>query len=182
MVEKNYPDRPNQVTLETGAALAIKKMNQAGYKVIIISNQSGIARGYFDEVQVAQVNHRLETLLAYQGARLERFFHCPHHPQGVVEEYTRNCSCRKPQPGMIIKAAKELGIDLTSSFMVGDRRTDLQAGIRAGCRPILVRTGYGKVTEEKLKQMGIVIPGLLVFDNLLDMTDALIGQGSGYRG
>lgn len=175
MVEKNYPDHPSQVTLETGAARAIKRMNQAGYKVIIISNQSGVARGFFDEAQVTQVNHRLQTLLAHHGAPLAGFFHCPHHPLGVVQEYICNCSCRKPQPGMILKAAKELSIDLPRSFMVGDCQSDLLSGVRAGCRPILVRTGYGKDTEEKLQGEGIVISGLLIFDNLLDMTDELLG-------
>ncbi len=177
MVEKNYPSDPCQVTLEPGAAQAIKKMNQAGYKVIIISNQSGVARGYFSETQVNRINHRLKAILAHQGAHLDAIFYCPHHPQGTVAKYAHHCPCRKPQPGLLLTAAQQLSVDLAHSFMAGDRHSDLQAALNSGCRPILVRTGYGKDTEEKLKAGGLVIPGLLVFDNLSALVDGLIGQG-----
>jgi len=174
VVEKNYLRDPEQVVLEKGAAQAIRKMSRAGFKVIIITNQSGIARGYFSEDDVWRVNRRVEEMLARAGTKVDAFYYCPHHPRGVVPEYSYVCSCRKPEPGLILKAMERFDINPALSFMAGDRESDLTAGLGAGCRPILVRTGYGGKTEAMLKNGILTVPGLLVFDNLLEMVNKVI--------
>ena len=142
--EVEYLARPEQVRLIPGAAAAIRKVNDAGWRVVVVSNQSGVARGLFPESLLPEI-HRViaDRLLAEAGARVDRFYYCPHHPTEGQGGYRIDCDCRKPKPGMLLKAAAELGIDLARSWMVGDRATDLQAGAAAGCRTILVRTGYG---------------------------------------
>ena len=142
--EVEYLARPEQVRLIPGAAAAIRKVNDAGWRVVVVSNQSGVARGLFPESLLPEI-HRViaDRLLAEAGARVDRFYYCPHHPTEGQGGYRIDCDCRKPKPGMLLKAAAELGIDLARSCMVGDRATDLQAGAAAGCRTILVRTGYG---------------------------------------
>ena len=145
--EVEYLARPEQVRLIPGAAAAIRKVNDAGWRVVVVSNQSGVARGLFPESLLPEI-HRViaDRLLAEAGARVDRFYYCPHHPTEGQGGYRIDCDCRKPKPGMLLKAAAELGIDLARSWMVGDRATDLQAGAAAGCRTILVQTGYGRAT------------------------------------
>jgi lipopolysaccharide heptosyltransferase II len=131
---------PSEAHLLPGAARALRAARQAGYKLVVVSNQAGIARGFFTAEDVAAVNAALQAQLEAQGTRIDRFAFCPHHP-----ELTGECLCRKPKPGMLERAAEELGIDLSRSVMVGDTIEDLQAGSAAGCRMnILVRTGYGE--------------------------------------
>ena len=111
------------------------------YRLIVISNQSGVAHGYFAESALAGVGTRLEQLLAAQGVSLNGFYYCPHHPQGQFAAYRCQCECRKPLPGMLIEAADERGIDLGRSWMVGDILDDIEAGRRAGCRTVLIDNG-----------------------------------------
>ena len=111
------------------------------YRLIVVSNQSGVARGYFAESALKGVESRLKHLLAEHGATLTAFYYCPHHPRGQVAAYRRRCQCRKPQPGMLLQAAAEHGIDLGRSWMVGDTLDDVEAGRRAGCRTILIENG-----------------------------------------
>jgi D-glycero-D-manno-heptose 1,7-bisphosphate phosphatase len=109
----------------------------------VVTNQSGVGRGLFTAAHVEEVHRHLAGLLATFGARVEAFYYCPHHPEAEVEEYRAECDCRKPQPGMLLAAAADLGLDLTRSWLVGDRASDLEAGAAVGCRTVLVRTGYG---------------------------------------
>jgi D-glycero-D-manno-heptose 1,7-bisphosphate phosphatase len=111
------------------------------YRLIVISNQSGVAHGYFAESALAGVANRLEHLLASEGVSLGGFYYCPHHPQGQIAAYRCQCECRKPRPGMLIEAARERGIDLERSWMVGDILDDIEAGRRAGCRTVLIDNG-----------------------------------------
>jgi D-glycero-D-manno-heptose 1,7-bisphosphate phosphatase len=134
---------PSQVQIIPGSAEAIAALNRAGWPVVVVTNQSGVARGLFTLDVLHAVHRRISEQLLGKGARVEAYFFCPHHPAAEVAEYRLECSCRKPRPGMLQQAARELGLELSSSWMIGDRDTDLQAGAAAGTRTILVRTGYG---------------------------------------
>jgi D,D-heptose 1,7-bisphosphate phosphatase len=116
--------------------------------VVVITNQSGVARGYFDEAFVDAVHERLRGMLRQEGASLDGIYFCPHHPTEGSERYVRNCTCRKPAPGMLLKAAEELSIDPERSFMIGDTVKDIEAGSKFGARGILVLTGYGAEAAE----------------------------------
>lgn len=141
--EADYLASPNQVRLLPGAAAAVRRVREVGVPVVVVTNQSGVARGYFPEERIADVHARLAELLAAEGAGVDAFYHCPHHPTEGVGAYRVACDCRKPRPGMLLAAARDLGLDLAASWMIGDKLDDLRAGAAAGCRTVLVRTGYG---------------------------------------
>lgn len=143
IVEANYLSDPGQVELLPGAAEAITELNRANVPAVVITNQSGVARGYFPESRIREIHEKLDELLAASGAHIEKYFHCPHHPTKGIGPYLKQCDCRKPEPGLLRLAASELGLDLNRSFMIGDKLSDTEAGARAGCRSILVKTGYG---------------------------------------
>ncbi len=142
--EAGYLDRLEKLRLLPGAAKAIRRINKSGMKTVVITNQSGVARGFFNEAFVDRVNARLREMLLAEGARIEALYYCPHHPTAGKGVYLQTCGCRKPAPGMLLKAADELRIDPSRSYMIGDMLTDIEAGIRAGVRGILVRTGNGE--------------------------------------
>jgi D-glycero-D-manno-heptose 1,7-bisphosphate phosphatase len=137
-----YNVNPKRIRLMPGAAQALPILHTVGYRLIVISNQSGVARGYFPEEALAGVEVRLRELLAQAGAPLTGFYYCPHHPDGMVPAYSINCSCRKPAPGLLIHAANEHGINLEQSWFVGDILDDVEAGRRAGCKTILLNNGH----------------------------------------
>lgn len=142
--EADYISDPSLVRLCPFAADAIRAMHDAGRLVIVVSNQSGIARGYFTESDLRAVEARMNELLAEAGVKIDAAYYCFHHKKGIVPEYAIDCDCRKPKPGMLLRAAKDLDIDLAASFMIGDKESDLEAGLNAGCRGVaLVRTGHG---------------------------------------
>lgn len=123
-----------------GAVEAIRRINQMGYLAIVVTNQAGIARGYYDAPDMHELHRRVNRLLAQAGARIDAYYFCPHHPDhGEV----RSCACRKPEPGMLLQARREFDIDLAGSWLIGDKLSDVEAGLRAGVSPILVLTGYG---------------------------------------
>ncbi len=142
--ERGYLKDPDQVALEQGAAEAVARLNRSGFAVVLVTNQSGVARGTYTEEDVAAVHRRLESLLEVEDARLDGVYYCPHYPEGVVEEYRQSCTCRKPAGGMLLRAAEDLGIRLDGSYMIGDKLTDTEAARREGLTGILVRTGYGE--------------------------------------
>ncbi len=141
--DSHYLGDAHRVQLVPGSAEAIAALNRAGWPVVIVTNQSGVARGLFTEGDVQDVHAHLANLLWGYGAKVDAFHYCPHHPEADVPEYRQVCECRKPQPGMLQHAAEELGLDLSASWMIGDRITDLEAGAAVGCRTVLVRSGYG---------------------------------------
>ena len=141
--ESNYAYRLDQLALIPHAADAIRLLNDHQFLVVVITNQAGIARGYFPESRIPEVHARLDELLAPHGAAIDRYEYCPHHPVEGIGSYKIDCNCRKPKPGMLTSAATELNIDLTRSLMIGDRLGDIEAGAAAGCQSALVRTGYG---------------------------------------
>jgi D,D-heptose 1,7-bisphosphate phosphatase len=112
-----------------------------GYKLIVVTNQSGVARGYFGEKELHDVEQKLKSLLKSFGIMLSAFYYCPHHPQGIIQEYAVNCDCRKPLPGMLVYAAEANNINLSASWMIGDILNDVEAGNRAGCKTILIDNG-----------------------------------------
>lgn len=133
--------RPEDVRLTPGAALAIKRLNQAGFAVVVVSNQSGLARGVFDEMDLAAVQREINRLLSLEGAQVDAYYFCPHHPEGIVECYSLLCDCRKPLPGLIYQAVEELNLNLNGSYLIGDRLRDVASGLAAGLTSIMVRSG-----------------------------------------
>ncbi len=131
-----YLSDPDRLELLPGVTDALRRLQAADFLLIIVTNQSGIARGYMTEGTLARIHDRLHELLGDQGIRITAIYHCPHLPDGSRPEYRQSCSCRKPEPGMLLRAAHEHGIDLARSFMVGDKLSDIQAGKRAGCRSL----------------------------------------------
>jgi D-glycero-D-manno-heptose 1,7-bisphosphate phosphatase len=143
----HYLAAPEQVRLVPGSAEAVAALNRAGWPVVVVTNQAGVGKGLFPLDAVGAVHAHLADLLATFGASIDGYYFCPHHPEAEVEAYRVRCECRKPQPGMLHRAAAELGLDLARSWMIGDRASDLEAGAAAGCRTILVRTGYGAAQD-----------------------------------
>ncbi len=138
----NLITRFDQLRLLNGVPAALKRLHQAGRALVVVSNQAAVARGLLTEEAVRRLNQHLETLLMNAGApRLDAWYFCPHHPSATLPAYRVACGCRKPRPGMLLQAAEELQLDLTTSTMVGDRWSDIVAGRRAGCRTVLVETG-----------------------------------------
>jgi D,D-heptose 1,7-bisphosphate phosphatase len=129
-----YNVDPGLIQLSEGALDALRFIKEDGYQFFIVTNQSGVARGFFEEHALVQVEHKLQDLLMRVDIHLSGFYYCPHHPQGKIPKYAVDCYCRKPQPGLFQKAALEHQIDLASSWLVGDILHDIEAGNRAGCR------------------------------------------------
>lgn len=141
--EVGYLSRLEQMKLFPRSAEAIRMLNGKGIKVVVVTNQSGVARGYFGEDFVSEAHAFLQERLRQEGAFIDAFYYCPHHPTEGVLPYRRACSCRKPGAGMLLQASRDLHIDLSRSYMVGDMMKDVQAGKKAGTKGILVKTGYG---------------------------------------
>lgn len=137
-----YNVDPDLIRLEEGAYESLGLLRDAGYKLIVVTNQSGIARGLFEENDLQDVSSRLCELISPAGVNLTGFYYCPHHPQGKVDKYAVDCYCRKPNPGMLYRAALEHDIDLAESWLVGDILHDIEAGNRAGCRTVLINNHH----------------------------------------
>jgi histidinol-phosphate phosphatase family protein len=136
-----YNTDPARIHLAAGCAAGLRSLCAAGYPLLVVSNQSGVARGYFPEAALAGVERRLRELLEELGVPLAGFYFCPHHPDGHVPAYARRCACRKPRPGLLLRAAHAHGLDLAHSWLIGDILDDIEAGRRAGCRTILIDNG-----------------------------------------
>jgi len=141
IIDVPYNVDPAKIVLSDDCTTGLKELQAKGYWLVIISNQSGIARGYFNEEALLMVEQQIKTILAEAGIRLDGFYYCPHYPQGEIQQYATDCDCRKPEPGMLLKASGELHIDLPSSWMIGDILNDVEAGNRAGCKTILIDNG-----------------------------------------
>lgn len=150
-VEKDYLHRTEDLEFEENIPETLKYLYDKGYKLIIVSNQSGIARGYFTVQDVEHLHSFMRKKAEDAGFKIEKFYYCPHHPEGTVPEFSFECSCRKPGTGLIDQAVKDFDIDVSASYMIGDKAADMIAGKRAGLTTILVGTGYGKETAENFK-------------------------------
>ena len=169
--EVGYLDRLDKLRLIPGAGEAVRLINRSGMKAVVVTNQSGIGRGLFDEEFVGEVHAEMSRMLGEAGAAIDGFYFCPHHPTEGIGRYRRACSCRKPAPGLLLQAAAELTIDLSRSYMIGDMPKDVEAGQRAGVKGILVRTGYGGNVE-----LGSAIPDYIATD-ILAAVRWILGQG-----
>ena len=148
--EAGYLDDLDRIALFPSTVDALRVLARGGYRLVVITNQSGIALGLFDEPFVRRTHEALQARLVAGGARIDGYYFCPHHPAGQVADLTQICECRKPAPALVHRAAEDLGIDLSRSWMIGDRWGDVQLASRAGLAGgILVRTGYGRSAEAR---------------------------------
>lgn len=157
--EAEYLSSPGELEILEGVPRALRLLAEAGYTLIVVTNQSGVARGYFDMGIVESIHWELLRRLQEEGAEVEAFYVCPHHP-----DFTGSCTCRKPKPGLVERACKDWDIDPKASWVVGDKALDVELARAVGCRAALVRTGYGVRTERELEAKG-VLPEI-VADNL----------------
>ncbi|MFX1498809.1 MAG: D-glycero-beta-D-manno-heptose 1,7-bisphosphate 7-phosphatase [Promethearchaeota archaeon] len=162
--EVNHLSDPENFQFIEGSIEALKILKSLGYLLIIISNQAGIAKGYFSEATLKEIHNKMNRILNENNITLDDIFYCPHHP-----DFTGPCNCRKPNPGMILKAKDKYNIDLRESFMVGDTLNDIETGLGAKCQTVLVLTGYGEKERVKIDE---VIPDF-IFDNLLEFAKNL---------
>jgi D-glycero-D-manno-heptose 1,7-bisphosphate phosphatase len=163
--EAGYLDRLERLVFYPFSVDAVRALNRGGFAVVIVTNQAGVARGIFREAFVDEAHRHVRARLEAGGARVDGFYYCPHHPEASVPEYRMACNCRKPQPGLLVRAAADLDLDLARSFVVGDRWHDIQAGRAVGSRTLLVRTGYGR-TEEASPKPGVAADAIV--DNLAE--------------
>jgi len=136
--DTGYVGRIDAVRFLPGVGRAVKALNERGFRVVVVTNQAGVARGYFTEQDVIDVNDHIQKHMEEESAKIDRFYYCPHHVDGVVAEYKRDCRDRKPEPGMLERASRDMEIDLRESWVIGDKETDAEAGRRAGCRTVLL--------------------------------------------
>ena len=162
--EVGYLDRIDRVSLYPWSIDAVRALNRAGLRVVMVSNQSGVARGFFSEAVVEAVHRHIAALLEAGGARIDAYYYCPHHPDGKVTQYARPCDCRKPGRGLVDRAVRELQIDPARSFVVGDRWLDVALARAVSAKGVLVRTGYG-MTEESRPPEGLAADA--ISDNLI---------------
>lgn len=141
--EVGYINHVSRFQLLPKTIEAIRLINQSDFKAIVITNQAGVARGYFPEELVHKVHTKMNLLLNQGGAYLDKIYYCPHHPQVGPDKYRLDCNCRKPKPGMLQKAAEEFEIDFSQSYVIGDKYTEIVVGHEVGAKSILVLTGYG---------------------------------------
>lgn len=146
--EVNYLSNPKNFEFIKGSIKALKLLKRKGFLLIVITNQAGIARGYFTEENLNKIHQKMVSILEKSSVVLDDIYYCPHHP-----DFTGPCDCRKPQPGMILKAQKKYNIDLENSFMVGDTLRDIETGLTAKCKTVLVLTGYGLKEKKNMKKL-----------------------------
>ncbi len=158
----HYPSHPEQLRLYDGIGPELQFLQkQHNFRIIVITNQAGIAYGYFTEAHLQHMHNYLTDKLMVLGVHVDGIYHCPHHPEGVVKELSIRCECRKPQPGMLLRAARELELDLEHSWFVGDILDDVEAGNRAHCRTVLVDLG-----TESLPQQSVRVPTFVARNTL----------------
>ena len=176
------PFTVEQFKLLPGVGEAIKILNQSEFKVILVSNQPGIAKGHFSMDTFEKIREKMRTELEKYGARLDAEYYCLHHPEAKNEEYKKNCECRKPKPGLLLKAAEDLNIDLAKSWMVGDGLTDIEAGKSAGCKTILIgnmKCDLCRLMDEKNIRPDYIVKNLYMAKEVINRSkDGLAGQES----
>lgn len=156
-VEKNYVFRSEDFEFLPGSIRALSLLKQNGFKIIVVSNQSGVARGYYSLDDVNRLEQFIQQSLIEQHAEMDAFFYCPHHMDGKVPPYNTVCDCRKPKTGLFERADALFSVDRNHSWMIGDAMSDMQFGKNAGLKTILVRTGYGAETEKKIREQSFQI-------------------------
>lgn len=174
-VDGGYINHPENFVVYPFAAQAVRMLNVAGYKVVIITNQSGIGRGFYT-VDVMQTLHdKMNNIFEKQGARVDGIYYCPHDVNAKVEEFRMDCECRKPKTGMFEQAVAELPIDKNSTYFIGDKYSDMQAGFNFGCKTIMVNTGYGRGEYELKSHKWQRMPDARA-ENLLEAVNLILKQ------
>jgi len=174
MIEDNgYLYRIEDVTPFPWMVDAVRALNRAELPIVVVTNQSAIARGMLTEDRLSEIHARIDDLLRNGGASVTAYYYCPHHPEGTVAPFARVCECRKPAPGLVARAAADLDLDVTRSFVVGDKWTDVALARAIGAKGVLVRTGYG-ADEEKHPACGVAADAIV--DNLAAAASWIIRQ------
>lgn len=165
--EVGYLTRPEQIEILDGVPAAIRTLRQAGFKTVVVTNQSAVARGWLAESELKRIHRLIEDRLASQGARLDAIYYCPHHPSEGIGSYRVDCECRKPKPGMVLRAAEDLALAPKRSYVLGDQNVDLELALRVGATPVLVRSNGERtlVSHEP------------VFDNLKLAAEWILARG-----
>ena len=172
--EVGYLSSVTQMQLIPRSGKAIRKLNERGFKIIIVTNQAGVARGFFPESILPALHAEMERLLREEGAHIDGLFFCPHHPTEGIPPYRIACDCRKPAPGLLLKAASKFGVDLTSSYMVGDHLSDVECGQRVGAQAILLLTGHGR---EQLERMAsLPVPPSHIAEDLFEAVEWILDR------
>jgi D-glycero-D-manno-heptose 1,7-bisphosphate phosphatase len=167
-----FPSHFNQVNIYPYSFEAVKKINRAGFLAVIITNQSGIGRGFLTELNLRDIHQKIEVAFSKHNAFFDGIYYCPHYLSSSTPLYRKDCSCRKPNPGMALQAASDLNIDLNNSYMIGDKVEDILFGLNIKATPILVLTGFGQKSLSALKEQEIQ-PGY-VAQNLLDAVNWIL--------
>ena len=176
--EIGYLSDPDGLILIPKAAEAVRRINQSGMAAVVITNQSGVARGYFNEERLASIHERLKKELDKEKAHLDGIYVCPHHPEGTVPRYTKSCSCRKPETRLIMEAAKDLFIDVSESYMVGDHFKDIELAVNAGMRSVFLFTGHGSAGWKEADEEQRALPGYAAQD-LWDAVEWILKDRAG---
>jgi len=171
--EVGYVNHPSRYKVFPFAAEAVRTLNKAGWLAVLVTNQAGVARGYFKEELIGEVHKVLASELERDGARLDAIYYCPHHPTVGEPPYRFDCDCRKPRPGLLLRAADELDLDLSRSWMVGDRYSDTELARNAGARSAFVLTGYGRGELEYQSDAWPQRPDLIA-ENLLEAVKTIV--------
>ncbi len=164
-VDAGYLDRKERLTLFPWSLESVRLLRRAGYAVVVVTNQGGVARGMIEESFVEEVHGIIQSRLADIGEELDGHYYCPHESAASIEAFRVNCDCRKPKPGMVTRAVRDLGLDIKRSVVIGDKWSDVHLAKQTGARSVLVRTGYGR-SQEKLRQEGLSAD--VVVDTLMD--------------
>jgi D-glycero-D-manno-heptose 1,7-bisphosphate phosphatase len=179
--EVGYVNHPSRYRVFPYAAAAVKLLNEAGWLAVLVTNQAGVARGYFAEDLISEVHAALARNLELGGARLDAVYYCPHHPTVGEPPYRLDCDCRKPRPGLVRRAAEELNVDVAASWMVGDRYGDVELARNAGLRSAFVLSGYGRGEWEYQRALWPHQPDL-VAEDLLAAVREILKAGEGAKG
>ena len=171
--EVGYINHLSRFQIYPWSAQAIRNLNQNGFKTIVVTNQAGVARGYFREDMVIKVHEKLRAEMARVGVHFDAIYYCPHHPSVGESPYRQDCNCRKPKPGMLLRAVEEFSVDLSRSFVIGDRYGDIELAHNAGAHSILVLSGYGLGEYEYQRQSWKLQP-TWVAKNLLEASEIIL--------
>jgi D-glycero-D-manno-heptose 1,7-bisphosphate phosphatase len=155
--KREYPARPEDLVLFDDTLDYLRRLKLSGFKLIVVTNQSGLARGYFSLQDLDRMHRHLSELLRASGAAIDAIYYCPHHPDGVDKQWSMSCNCRKPKPGMILRAQTEWQVSLEQSWFIGDTLDDVEAGNRAGCQTILVNSRLDMDRLARLRNPGFVV-------------------------
>ncbi|MGL4903347.1 MAG: D-glycero-beta-D-manno-heptose 1,7-bisphosphate 7-phosphatase [Cetobacterium sp.] len=166
-VEKSYLHKWEDFEFEKNVIEGLKELKKMGYEFIVVTNQSGIARGYYSEDDLKALNNEMVKELKKHDIDILECYYCPHHPEKGLDQYKKNCDCRKPNPGMLLEGIKKYNVDIENSFMIGDKKSDLEAGKKAGLKSILILTGYGKNIEDDVKKEYLIGKDLLDISKII---------------